>query len=191
MRWVAIGRLTPRIVTLSCVAVVFAGLMIAGCGSGSVRLTSERTTVAVPASPVPASAIPRLRAIADRAAKENGGAVPSWISAVVTTQEKALTSATPGAVVPAGGKTVVYLVTMKGHFKFERGPRLLAEPRTRAPALNYQFLVVSAETLEVTASGLSPKPPPVAPSSLGPVTWLKREAQRGGAPAAQREDERR
>ncbi len=174
MRWVAIGRLTRRIVTLSCVAVVFAGLMIAGCGSGSVRLTSKRTTVTVPGSPVPASAIPRLRAIADRAAKENGGAVPSWISAVVTTQEEALTSATPGAVVPAGGKTVVYLVTMKGHFKFERGPRLLSGPRTHALTLNYQSLVVIAKTFEVTAGGLGPKPPPVAPSSLGPVSWLKR-----------------
>src|SRR5258707_11473054 len=142
MRWVTIGRLTRIIVWLSCVAVVFAGLMMAGCGSGSVRLTSERTTVTVPGSPVPASAIPRLRAIADRAAKENGGAVPSWISAVVTTQEKALTSATPGAVVPTGGNTVVYLVTMKGHFKFERGPRGLGPQarghRTHAPALNYQ-----------------------------------------------------
>ncbi len=162
--------LTRRIVTLSCVAVVFVGLMMAGCGSGSVRLTSERTTVAVPGSPVPASAIPRLRAIADRAAKENGGAVPSWISAVVTTQEKALTSATPGAVVPTGGKTVVYLVTMKGHFKFERGPRLLSGHRTHAPTLNYQSLVVIANTFEVTAGGLGPKPPPVAPSSLRPVS---------------------
>ena len=53
--------------------------------SGSVRVASERSTVAVPGSPVPASAIPRLRAIADRAARENGGAVPSRISAVVTT----------------------------------------------------------------------------------------------------------
>lgn len=174
MRWVAIGRLTRRIVTLPCMAAVLAGLVIAGCGSGSVRLTSERTTVAVPGSPVPASAIPRLRAIADRAAKENGGAVPSWISAVVTTQEKALTSATPGAVTPTGGKTVVYLVTMKGHFKFERGPRVLSGHWTHAPALNYQSLVVIARTFEVTAGGLSPKPPPVAPSSLGPVTWLKR-----------------
>lgn len=142
------------------------------------RLTSERATVAVPGSPVPPSAIPRLTAIADRAAQENGGAVPSWISAVITTQEKALSSATPGAVVPAGGKTIVYLVTMKGHFKRERGPRLLGPQapghRTHAPALNYQSLVVSAETLEVTAGGLSPMPPPVAPSSLGPVTWLKR-----------------
>jgi hypothetical protein len=136
-------------------------------------LTSERTTVAVPGSPVPAAAIPRLGAIADRAAQENGSAVPSWISAVVTTQEKALTSAA-GRVVLAGGKTVVYLVTMKGHFKFERGPRLPSGPRTHAPALHYQYLVVSAETVEVTAWGLSPTPPPVAPSSLGPVTWLKR-----------------
>jgi hypothetical protein len=148
--------------------------MIAGCGSGSVRLTSEQSTVAVPGSPVPTSAIPRLRAIAHRAATENGGAVPSWVSAVVTTQEKALASATPGAVRLTDGKTVVYLVTMKGHFKFERGPRLLSGPRARAPALHYHSLVVSAETLEVTASGLSPKPPPVGPSSLGPVTWLKR-----------------
>lgn len=157
-------------------------IMITGCGSGSVRLMSERATVAVPGSPVPAAAIPRLRAIADRAARENGGAVPSWISAVVTTQERALASATPGAVSPSGGKTVVYLVTMKGHFKFERGPRLLKPEmgsqarghQTHAPALNYQSLVVSAETLQVTAWGLSPTPPPVAPSSLGPVTWLKR-----------------
>jgi hypothetical protein len=76
--------------------------------------------------------------------------------------------------VPAGGKTVVYLVTMKGHFKFERGPRLLPGPRTHAPPLSYQYVVVSAKTLQVTACGLSPTPPPVAPSSLGPVTWLKR-----------------
>ncbi len=97
---------------------------------------------------------------------------------MVTTQEKALASATPGAVVPAGGKTVVYLVTMKGHFKFERGPRVLGPRarghRTRTPALRYLSLVVSAETVEVTAWGLSPTPPPVAPSSLGPVTWLRR-----------------
>ena len=139
----------------------------------------ERTTVAVPGSPVPASAIPRLRAIADQFAKENGGVVPSWISAVVTIQEKALASATPGAVTPAGGRTAVYLVTMKGHFKFEgrgaglRGVREQGH-RARAPALNYQSVVVSAKTLKVTGFGLSPTPPPVAPSSLGPVTWLKR-----------------
>jgi hypothetical protein len=131
----------------------------------------------VPGSPVPASAIPRLRAIADQLAQENGGSVPSWISAVVTTQERALASATPGAGGP-GGETVVHLVTMKGHFKRERGPRLLGpqapEQRTQAPPLNYQSVVVDAETLQVIAGGLSPRPPPAAPSGLGPVTWLKR-----------------
>ena len=141
---------------------------------------SERTTVAVPGSPVPAPAIPRLRAIADQLAKENGDAVPSWISAVVTTQEKADASAIPGAFSPTGGKTVVYLVTMKGHFKSARGPVTLSGQQTHAPTYNYQSVVVSAETwrwrrtFDVISGGLSRTPPPVAPSSLGPVTWLKR-----------------
>jgi len=77
-RW-AMARLTWRIVTLPCVAAVLAGLLIAGCGR--VRLTGERSAVAVPRSAVPASAIPRLKAIADQLAKENGDAVPSRISA--------------------------------------------------------------------------------------------------------------
>lgn len=147
---------------------------VAWPGPGRGWLMSEWSAVAVPGSPVPASAIPRLRAIADRAAKENGGAVPSWISAVVTTQQQALTSFSPAR----GGETVVYLVTMKGQFKRERGPVPLGPParghRAHAPALNYQYVVVSAETFAVIAGGLSPEPPPVAPSSLGPVTWLKR-----------------
>lgn len=178
MRWVAMGRLTCRIVTLPCVAAVLADLMIAGCGS--VRLTGEGTTVAVPGSPVPASAIPRLRTIADQAVKETGGVAPSWISAVVTTQERALASVNGGS--GPGGKTVVYLVTMKGQFKFERGLKYLKPEmgpqargqRARAPALHYQYVVVSAKAFKVIAGGLSPKAPPVVPSSLGPVTWLKR-----------------
>jgi len=77
-RW-AMARLRWSFVTLPCVAAVLAGPMIAGCGS--VRLTGERSAVAVPRSAVPASAIPRLRAIADQLAKENGDTVPSRISA--------------------------------------------------------------------------------------------------------------
>jgi hypothetical protein len=74
-------------------------IMITGSGSGngSAWLMSERTTGAVPGSPVLASALFRQREIADQLAQENGGAVPSWISAVATTQEKALASAAPGA----------------------------------------------------------------------------------------------
>jgi hypothetical protein len=170
------ARLTWRIVTLPCVAAALAGLIIAGCGSGSARLTSEWSAVAVPGSPVPASGIPRLTAIADHLAKENGDAAPSWISAVVTTQEKADTSAVPGSFSPLGRKTVVYLVTMKGHFKWG-GSRPVAGSVSTG---RYLSLVVSAKawrwrrTFDVISIGLSPTPPPVAPSSLGPATWLKR-----------------
>jgi hypothetical protein len=51
--------------------------------------------VPVPGSPVPAPAIPRLRAIADRGVKETGTAPHRM--ALVTTQQNALTSATPAA----------------------------------------------------------------------------------------------
>jgi hypothetical protein len=136
-------------------------------------LTSERSTVAVPGSPVPAAAIPRLRAIADRAVKAHGDAAPSWISAVVTTQEKALASVNGGS--GPGGNTVVYLVTMKGHFTWPRaGPVPLSGQRAHARTGHYLYVMVSAGTFDQIARGLRPSPPPVAPSSLGPVTWLKR-----------------
>jgi len=166
-RW-ATARLRWSFVTLPCVAAVLAGPMIAGCGS--VRLTGERSAVAVPGPAVPASAIPRLKAIADRLAKENGDAVPSWISAVVTTQEKAEASAIPGSLSPAGRKTVAYLVTMNGHFKWG-GSRPVAG---HVPTGRYLSLVIHVKTFEVDSLGLSPAPPPVAPSSPGPVTWLTR-----------------
>lgn len=160
------ARLTWRIVTLPCMAAVLAGLMIADCGS--VRLMGEESTVAVPDAAVPASAILRLKAIADQLAKENGDAAPSWISAAVTTQEKALASINGGS--GPGGKTVVYLVTMKGHLKW--GDSVPAAGHV--PAGRYLSLVIPAKTFEVRQIGLSLKPPPGSPSSLGPVTWLKR-----------------
>jgi hypothetical protein len=148
-------------------------IMITGCVGGRAGLTSERPAVAVPGSPVPVSVIPRLKTIADRAAKENGDAAPSWISAVVTTQEQALAFVNGGS--GPGGDTVVYLVMMKGHFTWPRaGPVPLsgqpAHPRTG----HYVYVMVKAGTFEQIARGLRPGPPPVAPSSLGPVTWLKR-----------------
>jgi hypothetical protein len=97
--------------------------MITGCRGGRAGLTSERPPVAVPGQPVPASAIPQLTAMADRTARVQGDYAPEWVSAVVTTHEKALTSATPGDFVPGSEYTVVHLVTMKGHFtayKFSR-----------------------------------------------------------------------
>ncbi len=145
--------------------------MIAGCGSGSVRVTSEETTVAVPGSPVPASAIPRLTAMADWAARAQGDRAPEWVSVVVTTHEKALASATPGDFVPGSEHTVVYLVTMKGHFTAYNFPR---SHRAPLPTGTYSSFVIDAKTFRGMDSGLSDRPPPVAPASLGPVTWLKR-----------------
>jgi len=95
---------------------------------------------------------------------------------VVTIQQKAEASAVPGSFSPTGGKTVVYLVTMKGHFKWG-GSRAVAG---HVPTGRYLSLVVGAKAwrwrraFDVDPVSLSPAPPPVAPSSLGPVTWLKR-----------------
>ena len=71
-------------------------------------------SVPLPGLPVPDSAIPQLMAVAAGAARRNGGGSPEWASAVVTTHERALTSATPGHRVPGREEVVVYLVTMKG-----------------------------------------------------------------------------
>jgi hypothetical protein len=149
-----------RIAVLWCVVAA----LLAGCGSA--RYT-DRPVAPVPGQPVPASAIPRLTAIADRAVKMNGGDAPEWATtAVVTTHKQALTSATPGDTVPIGEKAVVYLVTMKGHFVDGQ----------------YISLVLNARTFQGMDAGLATKPPPVAPASLGPVTYLKVTAHRRPGP---------
>jgi hypothetical protein len=147
-------------------------LAVAACGavSGTTVTTSHRLTVAEPGQPVPASAVPRLTAIAERAVTVNGGHPVAWATAVVTTRAKALTSATPGDLIPNDEKTVVYLVTIKGHFVCDLCTGPLG---SRAPTGTYLSLVVDAKTFYGTDFGLGPKPPPVAPASLGPVTYLK------------------
>jgi hypothetical protein len=141
-----------------CGAVVAAGLAAAGCGASP----------AAAGAPVPARAIPRLTLIADRAAKASGDAAPAWMTAVLTTHAKALTSATPGDFVPGGGVRV-FLVTMRGHFVANGAP---GPSGAAAPTGRYLSLVVDATTFLVLDSGLSPAPPPVSPASLGPVTYL-------------------
>jgi hypothetical protein len=144
---------------------------IGACGSA--RSTSVTASLhpaeAKPGQPVPASAVHRLTAIADRAVTLNGAHPVAWATAVVTTHAKALSSATPGDATP-GANTIVYLVTIKGHFVCNlcTGP-----PGSRAPTGTYLSLVVNARTFEGTDSGIGPKPPPVSPARLGPVTYLK------------------
>jgi hypothetical protein len=147
--------------SLSFAAAVAAGLV--ACGSDA------SPTTAVPSQPVPVSAIPRLTAMADRAVKVNGGLPVAWATVVVTTRAKALTSATPGDSIPNDQRTVVYLVTIKGHFTayLYSGP-----PGSHAPTGTYLSEVIDATTFAGLDSGLGSKPPPVSPASLGPVTYL-------------------
>lgn len=122
-------------------------------------------------TPVPGSALARLTQIAQRAATINGDPHPAWITAVETTHAKALTSATPGDYDPGTGRITVFLITMRGHFI----AREVSVPAgAKAPTGRYLSLVIDAKTFRGLDFGLSPKPPPVSPASLGPVTYLTR-----------------
>jgi hypothetical protein len=145
-------------------------LAAAGCGSaGGIRVTTHRhPATAEPGQPVPAWAVRRLTAMADRAVTLNGGHRVAWATAVVTTHAKALTSATPGDTTP-GASTVVYLVTIKGRFVCEL---CSVPPGGHAPTGIYLSAVIDARTFKGMDYGLSPKPPPVDPARLGPVTYL-------------------
>jgi len=142
----------------------------AACGSagGTVVTASHRPAVAELGQPVPASAVHRLTAIADRAVTLNGAHPVAWATAVVTTHAKALTSATPGDTTP-GGKRIVYLLTIKGHFVCGL---CSVPPGSHALTGTYLSLVVDARTFAGTDSGIGPKPP-VPPARFGPVTYLK------------------
>jgi hypothetical protein len=146
-------------------------LAAAACGSasGAAVMASHRPAVAEPGQPVPASAVHRLTAIADRAVTLNGGHPVAWATAVVTTHAKALTSATPGDTTP-GAKAIVYLVTIKGHFVCGL---CSVPPGGHAPTGGYLSLVIDVRTFEGTDAGIGPKPPPVPPARFGPVTYLK------------------
>jgi hypothetical protein len=148
-------------------------LMLAAAACGSVSepavTPGHQPKAAEPGQPVPSSAVHRLTVMADQVVAMDGGHSVAWATAVVTTRAKALTSATPGDFIPNDAKTVVYLVTIKGQFVDYgySGP-----PGSHAPTGTYLSLVVNAKTFEGTDGGLGSKPPPVAPASLGPVTYL-------------------
>ncbi len=143
------------------------------CGSATAAgdKTGSLPVAARHGQPLPRSAVRRLTALADRAVKVNGNHPVQWATAVMTTRAKALTSATPGDTEPDGGATVVYLVTIKGHFVCGlcSGP-----PGSRAPTGTYMSLVITARNFRGESDfGLSHRPPPVSPASLGPVTYLR------------------
>ncbi|MGN6172777.1 MAG: hypothetical protein ACTHPS_07470 [Streptosporangiaceae bacterium] len=153
-------RLSARaLAALAGAATLASMLAAAGCGQ----------TPAAAGAPVPAAAIWRLTAMAHRAATINGDPSPAWITAVVTTRAKALTSATPGDHVPGSARVRVFLITMRGHFTAKDASQ---PPGAKAPTGRYLSLVIDAKTFRGLDFGISPKPPPVPPASLGPVTYL-------------------
>ena len=175
----------PWSAAVASLAVALAAVMLASCGSArqpgahssetassSVQPAAARSMPSAPAPgrPVPRSALRHLTAIADRVVRVNGGRAPAWVSVVVTTRGKALTSATPGDTVSVGQQTVVYLITMKGHFVADDVSVPLG---AHAPTGRYLSIVINARTLESLDFGLSPKKPPVAPGRFGRVTYLK------------------
>ena len=155
---------------LACALAMASGLAGAGCAGSPARAGS----LARAGSPVPASAISRLTVIGGRAAKACGDTAPLWMTAVLTTHAKALTSATPGDFVSGAGDVPVFLVTMRGNFVPTAASR---PPGAPAPAGSYLSIVVDARTFQVLDSGISPSPPPVSPASLGPVTYLAGQCQ--------------
>jgi hypothetical protein len=140
-------------------ALLAAVVIVAGCGAADASAGRS----------VPKSAVSRLIKIAKRAARINGDRHPLWATAVLTTHEKALLSATPGDTVSNRRHVPVYLVTIKGRFVCN----LCSVPSGgKAPRGTYISIVVDAKTFNGMDDGISPKRPPVAPASLGPVTDL-------------------
>jgi hypothetical protein len=150
------GRVLVRLAGAAAMVPVLAA---AGCGAAT----------AAAGAPVPASAFGPLTAMAHRAATINGDPAPAWITAVLTTRAKALTSATPGDYVPGSASVKVFLITMRGHFT---AGNATGPPGAKAPTGGYLSLVIDAKTFQGLDFGISPKPPPVPPASLGPVTYL-------------------
>jgi hypothetical protein len=156
---IAARRPARAAAALACTMAVLAGTAVAGCAGPA------------HGAQVPATVVPRLTAVARRAAAVNGDRAPAWATAVLTTRAKALTSATPGDSVPGAAGTRVFLVTMLGRFTaYDSSP----PPGAALPTGRYLSIVVDAGTFQVLDTGLSAKPPPVAPASLGPVTYLIR-----------------
>jgi hypothetical protein len=159
-----------RGVILACAVGGLAGLMLAGCGSA--QLTTAAGDGRVPGSPVPVSAIPRLRSIANSFVRGDSLITPAWVSVVTTSHEKALAAAAPTEEAVVGvGNVTVYLMTMKG--RFVALPVASPLPPGKGPLTgSYLSVVVDAKTFQVVDLGLGTKPPPALSGSLGPVMYL-------------------
>ncbi len=154
--WQSVGALSVVSVT------VFGVLSVTGVLTVSHQRNHQLMSVAAnrPASglPVPASAIPRLRAIADRFVRGDAQTFPEWASVVTTSHKKALAAAAPAEWTVAGVRNItVYLVTIKGRFS----PLPVASPLPGHGPLTGKYLsiVVDAKAFHVLYLGLGTKSP--------------------------------
>ena len=194
MQGLDVGHSARNAVALAliCVTGCLAGLLLAGCGSArltSVAVVRSASGTPVPTfrsasgTPVPASAISRLRAVADRLVRGDSQTVPRWVSVVATSRKKALTAAEPFESYVVGPKNVpVYLMTMKGRFWPTPVPTPVL-PGKRPPTGRYLSVLVDAKTFHVLYMGLGSQPPPIPPASLGPLTYLTHLARPQPAPS--------
>jgi len=159
---------TRRGVAGILVGVAAVGLGIYAAFAGQ---PAQAGNAAVPGLAVSSTSAARLDQIARNFASVNGDARPTWIDAVITTHANALKSATPGDTEPAGNRTNVYLITMRGHFI----GRMASVPLgAHLPTGRYISIVINARTFTIMDWGLSPNAPPVSAASLGPVRYLTR-----------------
>jgi hypothetical protein len=119
-------------------------------------------------SPIAASAIPRLSAVALRLARFGGDARPASIMAVAATYARALRDATPGDTVAGAASQPVYLVVMVGKFTLDApAPRGAHLPNGR-----YLAVTVNPTTFQIMDLSVNDHAPPVPLRSYGPVSNL-------------------
>src|ERR1700685_2586229 len=126
---------TRRGVAGLAVGLAAIGLALSAIGSGPAKAGTAQ-----PGRAVPSAAIHRLAAIAAGFIRADGDQPAGWESAVITTPAQALTPATPGDTT-ADADTIVYLITIKGHFTATGAPGPAA---ARAPTGSYLSIVVNA-----------------------------------------------
>jgi hypothetical protein len=151
---------------------------LAATACGTTPVTSSRAggtqasitgTVHKPGRPLPAWAVRRLTALADRIVKANGDHPVQWAEAVVTTRANGLRTVTPGDWVP-GPDYAVFVLVIKG--QFECGTCSYPSG-AHAPTGTYAAFSYDAKNFHGESdSSIGNRPPPIPLSRLGPVTYL-------------------
>ena len=160
------GRLQRALRRRRTAVYAAAGIAVAAMAA----LTTLPSSASVgPGGAIPVSSIPALRTSIFQLAQDNGDAHPASISAVFTTQDKALRTATPGDLIPGSAGRPVYLVVMTGNFTDTHTP---VPPGAPLPTGRYLAVTINPATFQVMDLGIGNNKPPVPLRSYGPVSNL-------------------